>query len=77
LGKTIAKTADLGSKKAGLSSDFGENCMILKKISIGKRPFFGVCYISRKITGYMPPHRRCCSGIIKILKLKQSLLHLP
>jgi hypothetical protein len=25
-------------------------CMILKKISIGKRPFFGVCYISRKIT---------------------------
>jgi hypothetical protein len=26
--------------------------MILKKISIGKRPFFGVCYISRKITEY-------------------------
>jgi hypothetical protein len=25
--------------------------MILKKISIGKRPFFGVCYISRKIAG--------------------------
>jgi hypothetical protein len=24
--------------------------MILKKISIGKRPFYGVCYISRKIT---------------------------
>jgi hypothetical protein len=24
--------------------------MILKKISIGKRPFIGVCYISRKIT---------------------------
>jgi hypothetical protein len=54
LGKNIAKFADLGSKKAGLSSDFWENCMILKKISIisiGKRPFFGVCYISRKITG--------------------------
>jgi hypothetical protein len=50
LGKNIAKTADLGRKKAGLSSDFWENCMILKKISIGKRPFFGVCYISRKIT---------------------------
>jgi hypothetical protein len=50
LGKIIAKIADLGSKKAGLSSDFWENCMILKKISIGKRPFFGVCYISRKIT---------------------------
>jgi hypothetical protein len=35
------------------SSDFSRligNCMILKKISIGKRPFFGVCYISRKIT---------------------------
>jgi hypothetical protein len=47
LGKIIA---DLGSKKAGLSSDFWENCMILKKISIGKRPFFGVCYIGRKIT---------------------------
>jgi hypothetical protein len=42
----------LGSKKAGLSSDFCENCMILKKISIGKRPFIGVCYISRKITGH-------------------------
>jgi hypothetical protein len=50
LGKIIAKIADLGSNKAGLSSDFWENCMILKKISIGKRPFFGVCYISRKIT---------------------------
>jgi hypothetical protein len=40
----------LGSKKAGLSSDFWENCMILKKISIGKRPFIRVYYISRKIT---------------------------
>jgi hypothetical protein len=44
LEKIIAKIADLGSEKAGLSSDFWENCMILKKISIGKRPFFGVCY---------------------------------
>jgi hypothetical protein len=54
LGKIVAEIANLGSKKAGLtlSSDFWENCMILKKISIGKRPFFGVCYISRKITGY-------------------------
>jgi hypothetical protein len=26
LGKTIAKIADFGSKKAGLSSDFWENC---------------------------------------------------
>jgi hypothetical protein len=50
LGKIIATIADLGSKKAGLSSDFWENCMILKKTPIGKRPFFGVCYISRKIT---------------------------
>jgi hypothetical protein len=50
LGKIISKIADLGSKKAGLTSDFWENCMILKKISIGKRPFFGVCYTSRKIT---------------------------
>jgi hypothetical protein len=33
--------------------------MILKKISIGKRPFFGVCYISRKITGYI--------GVISLL----------
>jgi hypothetical protein len=37
LGKNIAKIVNLGSKKAGLSSDFWENCMILKKISIGKR----------------------------------------
>jgi hypothetical protein len=29
LGNIIAKIADLGSKKAGLSSDFWENCMIL------------------------------------------------
>jgi hypothetical protein len=36
--------------KAGLSSNFWENCMILKKISIGKRSFIVVCYISRKIT---------------------------
>jgi hypothetical protein len=50
LGKIIAKIADLGSKKAGLSSDFWENCMIFKKISIGKRPFFRFCYLSRKIT---------------------------
>jgi hypothetical protein len=36
LEKIIAKIADLGSKKAGLSSDFWENCIILKKISIEK-----------------------------------------
>jgi hypothetical protein len=53
LGKIIAKTADLGSKKAGLSLDFWENCKILKKISIGKRPFFGVCCISMKITAFL------------------------
>jgi hypothetical protein len=46
----IAKITNLGSKEAGLSSDFCENCMILKKISIGNRPFIGVCFISRKIT---------------------------
>jgi hypothetical protein len=34
LGKIIAKIATLGSKKAGLSSDFWENSMVLKKISI-------------------------------------------
>jgi hypothetical protein len=50
LGKIIAKIANLGSKKAGLSYDFWENCMILKKISFGQRPFFEVCYISRKIS---------------------------
>jgi hypothetical protein len=50
LGKIIAKVANLGSKKTGLSLDHWENCMILKKISIGKRPFIGVCYRSRKIT---------------------------
>jgi hypothetical protein len=52
LGKIIAKIAHLGSKKEDLSLDFWENCMILKKISIGKRPFIGVCYISRKITAF-------------------------
>jgi hypothetical protein len=31
-GKIIAKVANFGSKNAGLSSDFWENCMILKKI---------------------------------------------
>jgi hypothetical protein len=50
LGKIIAKIAELGGKKAGLSSDFWENCMILKEISIGKKPLISVCYISRKIT---------------------------
>jgi hypothetical protein len=45
LGKIIAKIADLGSKEAGLSSDFWENCMISKKI-------IGVCYILKKITGF-------------------------
>jgi hypothetical protein len=50
LGKIITKIANLGSKKAGSSSDFLENCMILKKISIGKRPFIRDCFISRKIT---------------------------
>jgi hypothetical protein len=39
----------LGNKKAGFSSEF---CMILKKNSIGKRPFIGVCYGSRNITAY-------------------------
>jgi hypothetical protein len=40
LGKIIAKTAYLGSKKAGLSNDFWENCMILKKFLVGKRPLY-------------------------------------
>jgi hypothetical protein len=45
LGKIIAKIDNLGSKKAGFSKDFWENCMILKKITIGKRSFSKVCYI--------------------------------
>jgi hypothetical protein len=40
LGKIIAKIADLGSKKAGLSSDFWEKCMILKKISNWEEALF-------------------------------------
>jgi hypothetical protein len=52
LGKINTKIANLGSKQAGLISEFWENCMILKKISIEKRPFIRVCYISRKITAY-------------------------
>jgi hypothetical protein len=52
--KIIAKIADLGSKKSGLRSDFCENCMNLKKISIRKRPFIGVSYISWKsLFGWM------------------------
>jgi hypothetical protein len=70
LGKIIAKTADLGSKKAGLRSDFWRNCMVLKKISIGKRPFFRVCYVSRKITAvYGKTH------IKYVGKLTESSLH--
>jgi hypothetical protein len=56
----------LGSKKAGLSSDFWENCMILKKISIGKRPFFGVCYISRKITACITDFKANITTVIMI-----------
>jgi hypothetical protein len=39
----FAYLAKLGSKKAGVSSDFWKKCMILKKISIGKRPFIALC----------------------------------
>jgi hypothetical protein len=34
-GKIIVKIVYLGSKKSGLFLHFWENCMILKKISIG------------------------------------------
>jgi hypothetical protein len=40
LGKIIAKNANLGSKKAGLSSDYWENCMILKKKFNWKEAFY-------------------------------------
>jgi hypothetical protein len=53
LGRGLNQPLDfwvLEVKKQVLSSDLWENCMILKKITIGKRPFIGVCYISRKIT---------------------------
>jgi hypothetical protein len=53
LGKIIIKIVNLGSKKAGLSSVFWENYMILKKISFGKRIFIGVWYISRKINDHI------------------------
>jgi hypothetical protein len=62
LGKIITKIADLGSTKAGLSLDFWENCMILKKISIGKKSFFGVCLISRKITEHILLESPYCSN---------------
>jgi hypothetical protein len=43
--KIIAKIADLGSKKAGLSSDFWENCLILKKIFNWENAFYwGLLY---------------------------------
>ena len=44
LGRIIAQIAQLGNKKAGVSFEFWENCMILKKFSIGKGPFTGLCY---------------------------------
>jgi hypothetical protein len=39
--------------------------MILKKISIGQWPFFGVCYISRKIIG--KDHLKVKSTELKLL----------
>jgi hypothetical protein len=40
LGKIIAKIVDLGSKKAGLSSDFWENCIIFKENFNWEEAFF-------------------------------------
>jgi hypothetical protein len=45
-GKIIAKIANMGSKNGGLILDFCGKCIILKKISIGKRPFIQVSYTS-------------------------------
>jgi hypothetical protein len=39
LGEKITKIANLGSRKAGVSLSFWENCMFVKKLCIGKRPF--------------------------------------
>jgi hypothetical protein len=47
-GKNIAKIAYLGSKTLVLGKQH-----ILKKISIGKRPFIGLCYIRWKITALL------------------------
>jgi hypothetical protein len=33
-----------GKKKLNVNSIFGENCMILKKFSLGKQPYTGPCY---------------------------------
>jgi hypothetical protein len=46
LGKIIAKIAYLGSKIAFEVHIVWENCMILMKISIGKRPFKNLCDIT-------------------------------
>jgi hypothetical protein len=42
LGENVDIIATLVSKKAGVNTEFGENCMILKAILIGKRPFIRV-----------------------------------
>jgi hypothetical protein len=44
-GSIIPKTAELGSKNAGVTLHVWENCIILKKITIGKRPFKVLCHI--------------------------------
>jgi hypothetical protein len=37
MGKIISKVFNMGNKNTGVSSDFWENCMILKKNTVGRR----------------------------------------
>jgi hypothetical protein len=44
LGKNYMVYLQKGKKKLNVNSIFGENCMILKKFSLGKQPYTGPCY---------------------------------
>jgi hypothetical protein len=43
LGKNYMVYLQKGKKKLYVNSIFGENCMILKKFSLGKQPYTGPC----------------------------------
>jgi hypothetical protein len=43
-GKICMVYLQKGKKKLDVNLIFGENCMILKKFSLGKQPYTGPCY---------------------------------
>jgi hypothetical protein len=48
LGKNYMVYLQKGKKKLDVTSISGENCMILKKFSLGKQPYTGPCYRRKK-----------------------------